>query len=135
MKSQSGPSRGSFEPDAVLPVQFFATLRRQAPLKRGECQLLMAVLEDAMHCYRKYSSARDREGRRLFRDAEEWLMVDGPAAEPDGESPSLSFPYVCEVLGLDPSYVRGALRRWHEQQSPPCTVPFGSGISLAQTAA
>ena len=106
----------AFEPDVVLPVQFFATVRRQAPAKRGECQLMIAVLEDAVHCFQKYALARDRQGRRLFREAEEWMMDDAQrAAAPRGEELTLSFKYVCDVLGLDPAYLRGGLRRWREQ--------------------
>lgn len=102
-----------FEPDVMLPSQFFGTLRRQAPTKRGECQLMVAVLEDAVHCFQKYSLARDRQGQRLFREAEEWMMVD---AWPAGDEPTLSFQYVCDMVGLDALYLRGGLRRWRERQ-------------------
>ncbi len=103
-----------FEPDVMLPTQFFATLRRQAPTKRGECQLMVAVLEDAVHCFQKYSLARDRQGQRLFREAEEWMMVE---TWPAGDEPTLSFQYVCDMVGLDSLCLRGGLRRWRECQS------------------
>lgn len=102
-----------FEPDVVLPIQFFGTLRRQAPTKRGECQLLIAVLEDAVHCFQKYCLARDRQGQRLFREAEEWMMAETSSPE---EEPMLSFEYICSVLDLDPLYLRGGLRRWRDRQ-------------------
>lgn len=102
-----------FEPDVVLPTQFFGTLRRQAPTKRGECQLLIAVLEDAVHCFQKYLLARDRQGQRLFREAEEWMMVE---TRPPRDEPTLSFEYVCDMLSLDPLYLRGGLQRWRERQ-------------------
>lgn len=102
-----------FEPDVMLPTQFFATLRRQAPTKRGEWQLMVAVLEDAVHCFQKYLLARDPQGQRLCREAEEWIMVD---TWPAGDEPTLSFQYVCDMVGLDSLYLRGGLRRWRECQ-------------------
>jgi hypothetical protein len=104
---------GLFEPDVLLPTQFFATLRRQAPIKRGEFQLLVAVLEDGVHCFQKYLLAKDKQGQRLFREAQEWMMTEGAPTE---DGPTFSFGYVCEVLGLDPSYLRGGLHRWCERQ-------------------
>jgi hypothetical protein len=103
----------AFEPDVVLPSQFFGRVRRQAPTKRGECQLLVAVLEDAVYCFQKYAFARDRHGQRLFREAEEWMMAE---TSPPKDEPTLSFEYICSVLDLDPLYLRGGLRRWRERQ-------------------
>ena len=105
------------EPDVVLPSQFYGTIRRQALAKRGECQLLIAVLEDAVHCFQKYALARDKPGQRLFREAEEWLMAE--KQEPS-DAPTLSFEYVCDVLALDPLYLRGGLQRWRERQLAAC---------------
>ncbi len=105
---------GLFEPDVVLPSQFFNGLRRHAPSKRGEWLLLLAVLEDAVHCYQKYSLARDKPGQRLFQEAEEWIMGTQPGSS---EEPlALAFPYVCDVLGLDPAYLREGLQRWRTRQ-------------------
>ena len=108
-----------FEPDVVLPTQFFASVRREAPTKRGEYQLLIAVLEDAVHCFQKYCLARDRQGQRLFREAEEWMMAE--TCSPD-DQPMLSFEYICRVLDLDPLYLRGGLRRWRERQLAACVA-------------
>ena len=102
------------EPDLILPPQFFATLRRQGPAKGGECQLLAAVLEDAVACFQKYLLSPDKHGQRLFREAQEWMMTEGAPTE---DSPALSFAYVCEVLGLDPAYMRRGLQRWSARQA------------------
>ncbi len=69
-----------FQPDSMLPEQFFATLRSPGYAKRGEYLLVAAVLEDAIHCYKKYVHARDREGRRLFEDARDWFTAERSAA-------------------------------------------------------
>jgi hypothetical protein len=105
-----------FQPDTVLAPQFFATLRRQGPRKRGEWELVVAVLEDAISCYQKYFLARDNCGRRLFREAYEWMMVSQDARDADDDAPAFTFEYICEVLGLDPEYIRHGLERWGEQQ-------------------
>jgi hypothetical protein len=106
-----------FEPSMILPSQFFGTVRRQAPAKLGECQLLIAVLEDAVHCFQRYVLAKDRQGQRLFREAEAWMMSE--KHEP-GEEPTLSFEYVCDTVGVDPLYLRGGLQRWRERRLAAC---------------
>ena len=82
--------------------QFFNTFRRSEYLQ-PETALIAAVLEDAIHDYRKYRGARDSTGKERFREAEEWLMHDGNAW-------IFSFTNVCEFLGLDPEYVRRGVR-------------------------
>jgi hypothetical protein len=55
---------GLFEPDVLLPAQFFAAFRREGGLER-ERLLMLAVLEDAVDCYQKYAHARgSRVGSR-----------------------------------------------------------------------
>jgi hypothetical protein len=110
-------AEGLLQPDIILPVQFAGALRRQAPRLTGEVQLVMAVLEDAVNCFQKYLYAKNNRERRLFRDAEEWIMTGRRRVRSGGlEEPSLSFEYVCEVLGLDESCVRQGLQRWRERQ-------------------
>jgi hypothetical protein len=93
-------------------------LRRQVPTKNGEHRLLMAVLEDAIHCYQKHLLARNRNDRQLFEDAERWIMGwDGShVSRTTDDTPTFSFENVCEVLGLDAEYLRGGLRRWRAAQ-------------------
>ena len=113
-----------FQPDAILPPQFFASLRRHAPSKAGEWQLMVAVLEDAVQCFKKHLLAKDRQGQRLYRDAEAWLMSDscdvGRGAD---DTAALPFQYVCDVLGLDAASVRHGLRRWRERDRAPAAGP------------
>jgi len=88
--------------DAGARYQYFDTFRRSEYLE-PEKALLLAILEDAIHCYRKFASARNRADRQQFREAEEWLMGGG-----DGWV--FAFDHVCELLALDPEYVRRGLR-------------------------
>lgn len=88
--------------DTTLRDQYFATFRRSEHLE-PEMALLMAILEDAIHCYRKYRAARDRAGRERFRETEQWIMEEG-------DDWLFSFENVCEALGLDPQFIRRGVR-------------------------
>lgn len=117
-----GPRFGLFEPDIVLPSQFFATMIGSAAHKRGECQLLIAILEDAVRCFQKYLFAQSRGERRLFEDAEQWLM--GPDATlREDERPAFSFAYICQAIDLDADYLRDGLRRWRNHQLERASLP------------
>ena len=65
-------SFGLFEPDALLPAQFYAAFRGGSGV-RGERRLMLAVLEDALDCFQKYSVARDGHGQPLFDEALAWI--------------------------------------------------------------
>jgi hypothetical protein len=54
--------------DSSMAQQYLDTFRRSEPLE-PEGVLLAAILEDAIHNYRKYGQARDREGKERFREA------------------------------------------------------------------
>jgi hypothetical protein len=97
-----------FEPDAMLPAQFFATLRAKPPAG-PEYLLAAAVLEDAIDCFQKHCEAPDSRMRRLYEDAEEWMASD------DREWP-FSYVNICELLGLQPDYLREGLRAWKENR-------------------
>jgi hypothetical protein len=102
--SWNEPHGGLFQPDLVLPTQFFRTLRgREA--QGGERRLIIAVLEDAINCFQKNLFARDNRSRRLFREAENWVM------SADRDLP-FAFESICEFLSLDAEYIRQGLRRW-----------------------
>ena len=94
--------------DTVAPQQYFGTLRRSEHLG-PEKALLLALLEDAIHCYRKYRTARDRIGKERFHEAERWIMHPG-------DDWIFSFDNVCELLDLDPQYLRHGLLGGREQK-------------------
>ena len=73
--------------------------------KQPECRLLWAVMENAIDTYMKNATATSRRGKRLFREAEEWIMQDDPTW-------LCSFVNICHILGLEPDYLRAGLRRW-----------------------
>lgn len=94
---------GLFEPHTVLPAQYFNSLRRRTEFN-GERRLMLAILEDAVDCYRKHAAAVDHRGRQLFEEAQSWI----DAADSNW---LFSFQNICDVLGLDSAYIRSGLRK------------------------
>ena len=97
---------GLFQPDTLLPSQFFDRVRRRGQ-QEGERRLMIAVLQDAVDVYRKQATARDPRGRQLFQEAEEWI-------EDRDRSWLFSFENICDVLDIDGDYLREGLHRWRE---------------------
>jgi hypothetical protein len=97
-----------FQPDTLLSAQYFENLRRKTLLE-PEKRLMLALLEDAIHCFQKNLSAQTVLKKKLFNDAEEWIGERG------GDW-VFSFDPVCEALGFAPEYVRQGLLRWKEKQ-------------------
>jgi hypothetical protein len=81
-----------FQPDTLLPDQYFETFRRKFHLE-PEKKLMLAILEDAVACFQKYIFASDSKGKALFREAEEW--IEGRNVEG-----IFSFDSVCELPQL-----------------------------------
>ena len=97
-------SFGLFEPDALLPAQFYAAFRGGSAV-RGEKRLMLAVLEDALDCYQKYAFARDGQGRQLFAEACDWIGSES-------RDWFFSFENICETLEITPEYLRRGLEHW-----------------------
>lgn len=94
-------------PDMHDPAGIVADFSGKAARQR-ERELMIALLEDAFHCYRKYAFSGTRRGRRIFQEAERWFM------ELDTEA-AITFQYVCDILGIEPDSVRRSLGRWRSQ--------------------
>lgn len=93
-----------FDADGVDAAQYAETIQRKTPLE-PERLLLLALLEDALSCYRKYLFARTAKRQTEFREAEEWIF--------DTEDTRfVSFDNLCGILGIEPSYLRRGLREW-----------------------
>jgi len=98
-----------FQPDPLIPYDYLKTSRRTVHLE-PEKHLMHAILEEAIKTFRLHVSTKSRRERRMFLEAELWIM--------DRTDDWLfSFENVCDVLGLDPDFVRSGLARWKEQQS------------------
>jgi len=66
-------------------------------------------LEDAINCFQVNVIAQNARRKKLFNETEDWIM------EQDSDS-IFSFVSICEVLGLNPEYVRRGLLRWKEKK-------------------
>jgi hypothetical protein len=69
----------------------------------------LAVLEDAINCFQVNVIAQNARRKKLFNETEDWIM------EQDNDW-IFSFVSICEVLGLNPEYVRRGLLRWKEKK-------------------
>lgn len=93
-----------FQPDTLVPDQYFDSLRRNRGVE-AESRLMLAVLEDAIDCYRENFLFRNPNQQRLFEDAKEWI-------ESSDDAWLFSFESICGVLGVNPAYLRQGLLRW-----------------------
>jgi len=98
---------GLFEPDTLLPIQYFEAMRKKHLLE-GEKRLILSVLEDAIECFMKCIDAATNKGQRLFRDAEEWINHEDKRWV-------FSFDNVCDMLDINPEYMRRGLHGWKER--------------------
>jgi len=101
----SGPDpwlSARFEPDFLVPVQFFDLTRRRSMLD-GETRLLFAVLEDAVRCYVKTLNSPRRCDREQFDEVQHWFNSEAGCRSP------FSFEYVCDVLTIEPETLRRRL--------------------------
>jgi len=93
---------GRFEPDFLVPVQFFDLTRRRSMLD-GETRLVFAVLEDAVRCYVKTVNSSRRCHREQFDEVQRWFNAEAGTHSP------FSFEYVCDVLGIEAALLRARL--------------------------
>jgi hypothetical protein len=99
---------GLFEPDTLLPIQYFEAMRKKHLLE-GEKRLILSVLEDAIECFMKCIDASTSKGQRLFREADEWIAHEDKRWV-------FSFDNVCDMLDINPEYMRLGLRKWKEKR-------------------
>lgn len=97
-----------FEPDTLLPIQYFEAMRKKHLLE-GEKRLILSVLEDAIECFMKCIDAATNKGQRLFREADEWITHEDKRWV-------FSFDNVCDMLDINPEYMRVGLSRWKDKK-------------------
>lgn len=116
---------GVFQPDFLLPLQFFTGTRGRG-CAEGERRLVLAILEDAVECFQKYCGTKETRGRQLFADAEEWFLSDD-------RDWLFSFVNVCEILSLQPNFIRQGLLIWKTRQltMPPAPKPVSAASARA----
>jgi len=113
------------QPDTLLPSQYSAMMKRKSA-HEPERRLAVAVLEDAIDCFRKHLDSRDPKAQQLFVEAEEWIC------SADRSWP-FSFENVCDLLDMNPEYLRRGLIAWKDRQAH--QHPRGKVVSLKPFAA
>ncbi|MGE0823322.1 MAG: hypothetical protein AB7G75_25380 [Candidatus Binatia bacterium] len=86
----------------LLPSQFFTPPRDSHAFWRGEQRLLFAVLQDAVVCWFRCCEGRTRRERRIFAETCAWFYSEE-------RSWLFAFARICELLDLDPDYIRSGL--------------------------
>ena len=93
----------ALEPDILLAGHSGSAFSRSKPLQ-GERRLMLAVLGDAVDCYRRSRRARDPATRLLFDETRAWV-------ESTDRRATFSFEGICDVLDIDADYLRRGLRQ------------------------
>jgi len=74
---------------------------------------MLALLTDALNVYQKGALSRLTQLRRLYIDAERWIMTDF------ADINAFSFSTVCDALGINPGLLRRRIIDWkHTVCSP-----------------
>ena len=91
---------------AHLAVSAVTSIGDQSPARspRANRRLMLAVLNEALQTYATGLTARTPTKRCDAYKAETWILSDAT------DHP-FSFVNVCSVLGVDPDYIRGRMRR------------------------
>ena len=93
-------------PTVSVPPEEFFDARVPLATVCPETALMYAVLEDAFMCFQKQ---QEMERRRIQRErqAEKWFFSDDFLS-------LFSFVSVCDVLGLQPQFIRMKLKHWSQ---------------------
>ena len=93
-----------FEPDTILPTQFYSIFKN-SQYREPERRLMVAILEDAVSCLSTDLHRCNPRQRKQYEEAKAWVAAD------DESEWIFSFKNICEVLGMNPSYLRHGLIR------------------------
>jgi hypothetical protein len=92
------------------PVASHATSNEMRRLEvMGEFVLVQAILREAIRTYQKFAVRKGTRANRLFREVSDWFSADD-------RQWFFSFVNVCDVLGLEPTYIRTGLKLWRERR-------------------
>jgi hypothetical protein len=104
VKSEPEKDTTVLEPDVLLPLQYYETLRRSHQPESHKL-LMFAVLRDAVENYMNYLNSPTKKGQVRIREAEQWI-------DREDKLWLFSFDNVCEALNIDPDYMRRGLHQW-----------------------
>jgi hypothetical protein len=102
------PENSLFQPDTLLPDQYFESIRRNIR-QDAEKKLMLAILEDAIVSFQKYYFTGKGHEKELFAEAKKWIIEEK-------DDCLFSFTSICEFLEINPDYLRRGLLQWKERQ-------------------
>lgn len=111
-----------FQPDVMLPSQFAARVRGRGP-QEAEVNLVRAILDDAVHCFKKFRFAGGDGSRAMYEEARDWI-------ESGDRSWPFSFENICMILGIDPDYLRRGLAQWEQRETVALKPPRVADLPL-----
>jgi hypothetical protein len=101
----SGNVVGSlFQPDPTAPEEYLRGHISKFSIE-PERLLVLALLEDAVACFQKYLRSTRQKEKQLIAEIESWFADDDRRW-------IFSFLNVCDLLGVDPGYLRRGLSQW-----------------------
>ena len=90
-----------FRSDILAPHEYWS-VNRPNRFRQPELELMLAVLEDALHRYYTNVQMRRRREKKMFKETEEWFF----SSENEGV---FTLENICSSLGIDPGYIRRGL--------------------------
>lgn len=103
--------------DDNLAVEEYARVHRKRLLS-PEQDLMTAVLDEAIADYQRYAAGGSKRNMRRFTEVEAWFFQDNTEWV-------FSCVNCCEVLGIEPAYLRRGMLRWKENKLPETpALPF-----------
>jgi hypothetical protein len=108
-----------FRSDILAPHEYWRA-NRPDRFRQPELELLLAVLEDALHCYFTNVQMRRRREKKIFKETEEWFF----STKNEGV---FTFENTCSLLGIDPGYIRRGLTLFKNAHRIP--DKFGTAIA------
>ena len=96
-----------FQPDMLLSSRYFDD-RPANTLIEPEKRLMLAILQDAIDCFRDNHWAPCGKSKWLFDETQEWIF--------GANDWFFGFENICGVLGFNPEYIRKGLMRWRKNK-------------------
>jgi hypothetical protein len=98
------PVAQNTQSDFILPCQYCDVSSGYG--LSGEQRLMLALLTDALNVYQKGALSRLSRPRRLYVDAERWILANRT------DTNAFSFVTVCDALGINPDLLRRRIIDW-----------------------
>jgi hypothetical protein len=113
-------TRNLFGQSDVIVIHEYLHVYQSNTTHTPKIRLIAAMLEDAIDYYLKYCSAKTRRGKRIFTEAAQWIFNQD-------EDWLFGFDNICEMLKLEPGYIRRVLGQ-NAQGRLPLTKPSGEQL-------